>query len=98
MEQIIKRVQEQLDNNHAVSAEDIQVLVDWNTQKIKRQRNRDMPIEMIRREEYNEWLELMDDLNEFFSKMAYNPEAEMVNNLHKRITEILDRYEESKSI
>lgn len=93
MNSLIKRVQQDLDNNWPVKKEHIQILLDWNKQKIKRQRNRDMPIEMIQREEFDEWLELLDDLNEFFSKMAYNPEAETVNNLHKRTTKILDRYE-----
>ena len=93
MKEIIKRVQQQLDNNWPVDKEDIQTLVDYNRQQIKRERDRDMPIEMLKREEFNEWIGLMDDLNKFFSKMAYNPEAETVNNLHKRISEILDRYE-----
>jgi len=58
--------------------------------KLKRQK-RDMPIEMIKREEYEEWLDIFKAMNLLLSKMNYNPNAKNINRLHHRIKFALDK-------
>jgi hypothetical protein len=63
---------------------------------IKRKINRDMPIEMLYRQEFNEWLEVLEDVNNLFDKMNYSPDAENIHDIHNRVKDILARYENTE--
>lgn len=54
-----------------------------------------MPVEIISRTEYESLQSLLNDLDSFFGKMNYNPEATNVIYLHNRITDALKKFRPS---
>ena len=53
---------------------------------------RDSPVEIISREELNDYLEILEDVNDLLGSMEWNPKATRVNKLHERIKDHLEKY------
>lgn len=63
------------------------------TERKLKTRKRDKPVEMVKREDYEEMISLFKDIDELFSKMNWSPEAKNIHNLQCRVQDVLDRHE-----
>lgn len=60
--------------------------------KLKKKKS-DMPMTMVWSKDYERMIELFHDVDELLSKMNWNPVAKNINDIKRRVEEILDNHE-----